>query len=81
MKIMIIFEINFDLKNFDFEIKKSKSSFKIPFIMRFKLINLDEVYEIYRKIKHVIHNCEILIRLKPSNETKSFLLKDKFSIL
>ena len=80
IKIVIIFKISLDLRNFEFEIEKSKSDFDALFIMRFKLINVDEICEIHRKIDHIIYNYKIIINLKPFKEIKFFLLKDKFFI-
>ena len=80
IKIIIIFKINLDLKNFKFEIKKSRLGFDVSFMMRFKLINIDETCEIYRKINHIIHNYEIIINLKHFKKIRFFLLKDKFFI-
>ena len=80
IKIVIIFKINFDLKKFEFEIEKSKLNFNVSFIMKFKLINVDEVCEIYRKINYIIHDYKIIINFKPFKKIKFFLLKNKFFI-
>ena len=80
IKIVIIFKINFDLKKFEFEIEKSKLNFNVSFIMKFKLINVDEVCEIYRKINYIIHDYKIIINFKPFEKIKFFLLKNKFFI-
>ena len=80
IKIVIIFKISFDLKNFEFEIEKSKSDFDASFIMRFKLINIDKTCEICRKIDHIIYDYKIIINLKLFKKTKFFLLKNKLFI-
>ena len=81
IKIVVIFKINFDLKNFEFKIEKSKLSVNALFIIRFKLINVNEIYEIYCKINYIIHDCEIIMNLKFFKKIKFFLLKNKFFIL
>ena len=80
MKIVIIFKINLDLKNFEFEIEKSRLDFDALFIIRFKLTNINEICEIYRKINYIIHDYEIIINLKPFKKIRFFLLKNKFFI-
>ena len=81
IKIMIIFKINLNLKNFEFEIEKSRLSFDVSFIMKFKLTNVDKIYEIYYKINHIIHDCEIIINFKFLKKIRFFLLKNKLFIL
>ena len=80
-KVVIIFEINLDLKNFEFEIEKSRLSFDASFIIKFKLTNVDEIYEICYKINHIIYDYEIITNLKPFEKIKSFLLKNISFIL
>ena len=80
IKIIIIFKINLDLKNFEFEIKKSRSDFGVSFIIKFKLTNVNETCEIYRKINHIIHDYKIIINLKLFEKIKFFLLKNIFFI-
>ena len=77
---MIIFEINLDLRNFEFKIEKSKSGFDASFIMKFKLINVDEIYEICRKTNHIIHDYKIITNLKFFKKIRFFLLKNKLFI-
>ena len=81
IKIVIIFKTNLDLRNFEFEIEKSKSDFNVSFIIKFKLISVDEVYEIYRKINHIIYDYKIKMNFKFFKKIKFFLLKNKFFIL
>ena len=78
IKVVIVFKINFDLRNFEFEIEKSRSNFNVSFIMRFKLTNVNKICEIYYKINHIIYDYEIITSLKPFKEIKFFLLKNKF---
>ena len=48
--------------------------------MKFKLTNINEIYEIYRKINYIIYDYEIITSFKPSKKIKYFLLKNKFFI-
>ena len=77
IKIINIFKTSFDLRNFEFEIEKSRLSFDASFMIRFKLTNVDKACEIYRKINHVIHDYEIITNLKPFKKIRFFLLKNK----
>ena len=81
MKIVIVFKISSNLRNFDFKIKKPRLDFDILFIIRFRLISLNKTYEIYRKTNYSIYNYKILISLRFSNEMRFFLLKDKLLVL
>ena len=81
VKIVVIFEINLDLRNFEFGVEKSELDFGALFIMRFKLVSVNEICEIYRKINYITHDCEIITSFKFFKEIKFFLLKDKFFIL
>ena len=81
IKIVVIFEVNFDLKKFEFEIKKSKSNFDALFIIKFKSININEICEICRKINYIIYDYKIIISFKFFKKIKFFLLKNKLFIL
>ena len=81
MKIVIIFKINFDLRNFEFGVEKSRLDFNVSFIMKFKLINVNKTCEIYHKINYIIHDCGIITNLKLFKKIKFFLLKNKSFIL
>ena len=80
IKIVIIFKINLNLKKIEFKIEKLKLNFNASFIIKFKLINVNEIYEIYYKINYIIYNYEIIINLKLFEKIKFFLLKNKFFI-
>ena len=81
IKIVVIFEVNFDLKKFEFEIKKSKSNFDALFIIKFKSININEICEICRKINYIIYDYKIIISFRFFKKIKFFLLKNKLFIL
>ena len=81
IKIVIIFEISLDLKKIKFEIKKSRLGFNTLFIIRFKLTNVDEIYEICREINYIIYDYKIITSFKSFKKIRFFLLKDKFFIL
>ena len=49
--------------------------------MKFKLININKIYKIYRKINYIIHDYEIIINFKFFEKIKFFLLKNNFFIL
>ena len=80
VRVVIVFEINLNLRNFEFKVEKSRLDFDASFIIKFRLTNVNETCEICRKINYIIHDCEIIINFKLFKEIKFFLLKDKFFI-